>query len=391
MKKFLVVLTLLFPAVAWAGGQAGGRLEEHFRRMDRDGDGRLTAGEVRRPEIIERADADGDGAVTLEELRESMASRMRERARPDALPPTHADVSYGPHERNVLDLYPADSEEPTPLLIYIHGGGFVGGDKRSVSPGLIRAMHANGISVAAIHYRFITSNPMPAPFHDGARAVQWLRHNAERYNLDPEKFAATGGSAGAGISLWLAFHDDLADPKAKDPVLRQSTRLTCAQVGGAQVSYDPRFWREIGLTRGLEHRSFPLMYGEREEGPPSPELIALFEECAPIEHATADDPPVYLVYNVGKQVTPDTPMGAIIHHPLHGLTLQEKLEPLGVECTVVYRDGPEPPMSPIEFLVRNLTGREEVELPEGRRPPRRPARGDRPRRPRRRDEAPESD
>jgi acetyl esterase/lipase len=58
--------------------------------------------------------------------------------------------------------------------------------------------------------------------HDGARAVQYLRSRAKEWNLDPARVAATGGSAGAGISLWLAFHADLADPKSKDPVARQS-------------------------------------------------------------------------------------------------------------------------------------------------------------------------
>ncbi len=373
MRKLLFVLALAVPMMVSAGERAADRLEQRFRRMDRDGNGRLTAEELRRPQMMERADADGDGAVTLQELRESLRSRRGDRPPGPSVSPTHADLRYGPHERNVLDLYLADSEEPTPLLVYIHGGGFVGGDKRGISSMLIRTMHANGVSVAALNYRFITTDPMPAPFHDAARAVQFLRHNAKRYNIDPARFGATGGSAGAGISLWLAFHDDLAAPEAKEPVLRESTRLLCARVNGAQVSYDPRFWREIGLVRGLEHRSFPRMYGQATDEEPYPDrLIRLFEECAPIEHATADDPPVYLVYGVGKEVGPNTPMGAIIHHPLHGLALQEKLEPLGVECTVVYKGGPRPSVSPMEFLVRHLTGREEVQSPESgdrRRPP----------------------
>src|SRR6187551_3852622 len=50
------------------------------------------------------------------------------------LPPTHANVQYGPHERNVLDFWKAESEQPTPVLVFIHGGGFVAGDKRGVVP-----------------------------------------------------------------------------------------------------------------------------------------------------------------------------------------------------------------------------------------------------------------
>ena len=55
---------------------------------------------------------------------------------------------------------------------------------------------------------------------------------------------STGGSAGAGISLWLAFHDDLADPQSPDPIARESTRLTCAGVMGPQTTLDPQQMKE---------------------------------------------------------------------------------------------------------------------------------------------------
>ena len=71
------------------------------------------------------------------------------------LEPTHADVRYGPHERNVLDLYLAKSDRPTPLVLYIHGGGFRGGDKRTLSPAGARAYLAAGFSIAAINDRVI--------------------------------------------------------------------------------------------------------------------------------------------------------------------------------------------------------------------------------------------
>ena len=351
-------LLLLVSAALVSAQQAptGTTPDERFRRLDRNGDGVLTPDEVRRPEFFRRFDADGDGRVTPQEV-SALRRRLQPRQVLRRITPTQADVRYGPHERNVLDLYLVESDRPTPLLVFIHGGGFVAGDKRQVSPRVIDDMHRNGISVAAVNYRFITTDPMPACYHDAARAIQFLRAHAADYNLEPKCIACSGGSAGAGISLWLAFHDDLADPKAQDPVLRESTRIVCAQVNGAQVSYDPRFWREIGLTRGLEHGSFPRMYGRRErESESAPRLIALYEECAPITHLSADDVPVYMNYGVTKDVGPDTPMNALIHHPLHGLTLQERMKPLGLECIVVYPGGPEPPISGTEFLVRHLKG-----------------------------------
>ena len=154
-------------------------------------------------------------------------------------PPTFENVKYGPHERNVLDFWQAKSEQSTPVLVSIHGGGFVAGNK-SVQPQLLKDCLDKGISVAAINYRYSTQAIAPAPFQDGARAVQFLRSKSKDWNIDPKRFAATGGSAGAGISLWLGFHKDMADPKNDDPVLRQSTRLTCMFVFEGQTSVNIR-------------------------------------------------------------------------------------------------------------------------------------------------------
>ena len=310
--------------------------------------------------LLERApqaDADRNGVLTLTEARAFLQERRqrqpdRNRARVE---PTHANVKYGDDERHAIDLYLVESDTPTPLLIYIHGGGFVGGDKRSVSGNLIQTMHKEGISVAAIHYRFIRTHPFPTSFTDSARAVQFLRHHAKKYNLDPERFAATGGSAGAGISLWLATRDDMADPDADDPVSRQSTRLCAASVGGAQVSYDPRFWRENGMGKGLEHPSFSLMYRVPASDPfTDPQKIAIAEACAPINHVSKGDPPVYFRYGVSDELNENTSLGAVVHHPRHGQLFKKKMDALGIECHVVYRGGPQVEISSEQFLITHL-------------------------------------
>jgi acetyl esterase/lipase len=102
------------------------------------------------------------------------AAVLQPQPRPQLPPPSHPDVRYGPHERTVLDFWQAKSDGPTPLLVSIHGGGFVAGDK-SVAPELLKGCLDSGISVAAISYRYSTQAIAPAPFQDGARAVQFLR------------------------------------------------------------------------------------------------------------------------------------------------------------------------------------------------------------------------
>ena len=117
---------------------------------------------------------------------------------------------------------------------------FQGCVDRFVDP---KALLDVGISVVAINYRYVTDEenpPVKAPLYDAARALQFVRSKAEVWNLDKKRIGAAGGSAGACSSLWLAFHDDMADPKSEDLVARESTRLACAAVIGAQTTLDPK-------------------------------------------------------------------------------------------------------------------------------------------------------
>jgi acetyl esterase/lipase len=167
---------------------------------------------------------------------------------PNLPQPSQSEIRYGKHERNVLDFWKAESISPAPVAFVIHGGGWKGGSKerldRFADP--IALLQA-GISVVAINYRYVTSDespPVKAPLHDAARALQFVRSKAKEWNINKNRIGAAGGSAGACSSLWLAFHDDLADPKNKDPILRESSRLQCAAVTGAQTTLDPKQMKE---------------------------------------------------------------------------------------------------------------------------------------------------
>lgn len=267
------------------------------------------------------------------------------------------EIAYGEHERQMLDLYPAPgatANSPSPLVIYFHGGGFNHGDKSGISANLIKRMHDKGIAVAATNYRFITTDGLPAAMHDGARAVQQLRQVADEYHLDRDKVAVLGASAGAGISLWIALHDDLADADNDDPVARQSTRVSCAYVKNAQVSYDPRFWREIGLERILEKRTFRELYRFPDDAGDTPELVALYEAASPINYLTADDPPIRLDYGYSTELSDATPMSALIHHPNHGFAFQKACEVAGVPCVLIYPGGPQEAETGYGYLIRML-------------------------------------
>ena len=170
--------------------------------------------------------------------------------------PTHKNVSYGPHERNVIDLYLVESDTPSHLYVFIHGGGFQGGDKSNIPQELQEGLLEAGISIAAINYRLSGTDPYPAAMEDSVYALQFLRHNASQWNLDPTKVAAGGGSAGGGITFWIGFRQDLADPDSKDPVKKQSTRLTCIASWSTQSSYDLNFIRTIISGDAYAHPAF---------------------------------------------------------------------------------------------------------------------------------------
>jgi len=124
------------------------------------------------------------------------------------------------------------------VLIYFHGGGFTGGDKAPFGASADRYLK-QGISVVSANYRFSRDAIYPGPVLEGARARQFVRSKAKEWNIDPQRVALSGGSAGATMSLWIALHDDLADPDSADAVARISTRVAWVTVKNAPTMLDP--------------------------------------------------------------------------------------------------------------------------------------------------------
>ena len=282
-------------------------------------------------------------------------------------PPTHAEVVYGPHPRNVMDLWLAPSEEPTPLFVNMHGGGFRNGDKSIVSGDLIKDLNQAGISVASINYRFKEDgksrfegeNPLyPAILLDGARALQFLRYHSARYNLDKTRFAAGGGSAGGQMSMWLGFHPDLAQADHKDPVLRESSRLQVVAPWLGQTSiHGPTLLKWFGVKSLIRRLPDGTMKSSSEVEPPTDQELALSLDASPITHLTPDDPPIYLYYNRRNvPVDEKTGQGIWVHHPIMGIKLKEAMDELGMECYLEYTDGPQVTEyeSLEKFIIRKL-------------------------------------
>jgi acetyl esterase/lipase len=253
--------------------------------------------------------------------------------------PTVSNISYGPHKRNVLDFWKADSDTATPLVFVIHGGGWNSGSKerltRFIDPNKVLAA---GISIVAINYRLIPMvqdifPPVKVPLLDAARALQFVRTNAKEWGIDKNRIAAAGGSAGACSSLWLHFHSDMADDNSSDPVLKESTKLITIAVIGAQTSLDPYQMKEWTPNskygaHAFAKNSFDSFYNERNN------LINEINEYSPYVLIERGAPPVYLCYGnppaIGEEQADPT------HTSNFGLMMQKKCIELGVDCQLYY-------------------------------------------------------
>lgn len=255
-------------------------------------------------------------------------------------PPNFDSISYGPHERNVLDLWQAKADRATPLVVFIHGGGFVEGDKSGIRhrPEIQRCLDS-GVSFASINYRFREHAAIQDILRDIARAVQYLRSRADQLDIDPTRIAAYGSSAGAGSSLWLAVHDELADPKSADPVLRQSSRLKAAASLDGQASYDLRDWPAIvGKTLySTGSAEWLKLYGfSSQPDSLTPQAEKVLNDCSMISLITEDDPPVAMASFL--TTTEADKRDDFVHHPKHSIAIADRCKAVGVECRLIVQD-----------------------------------------------------
>lgn len=259
------------------------------------------------------------------------------------------NVSYGPYEENVFDIFLVDSEEPTPLIVYIHGGGFTSGSKGVVylsARNEIRETLAGGASYATINYRLLEAvddEGMIKCLNDSKRCIQFLRYHHEQLNIDPDRIALYGASAGAGTCLWMAFTDDMADPGADDPVLRESTRVSVIGCKGTQSTYDLMKWETVvfaSLELTLEdmaalfgdEQGFLSFYGaETLEDLNTPEFLAYRASVDMLALMSADDPPFWVRNDQANAGIP-ADKGELQHHPLHAKALQDQAAFVGLSC-----------------------------------------------------------
>ena len=272
-----------------------------------------------------------------------------------------ANVKYGDHERNLMDVWFADKNKKTPIAVFIHGGGFDYGSKEKLNATELSQLLKAGISVASINYRYKTIAPLPAAHHDAKHALQFIRSNSELWGIDKDKIGVWGSSAGAQISMWLAFSDEMADAESANPIEKESTRVTCVATSGGQTTMEADFWLKI-LTKyapgtEAEFNNTRLdLYGaktaaEADEAAKSISALAL---------VSADDPPIFMRYWMKPNDTPPSKTnpkkfkGWVIHHLDFGIALKEKMDDLNVEAHLKYPSAKTKYNSLVSFFKKKL-------------------------------------
>ena len=307
------------------------------------------------------ADTNKDGILTMDEAKVFLAkmgekSKGKKAVKPDALKPDFAEVAYGPHERTVLDFWKAKSDKPPPVVVFIHGGGFRAGSKENYhGDKKLEDLVKSGVSCAAINYRFLPTAPVQDIMRDCARAIQFIRSKATEWYVDKTRIASVGGSAGAGTSLWLSSHDDLADPKATDPVLRESSRVRCAGLMATQATYDVLRWPEfLGEPKPgfFVEGEVPLFYGltsmEELKGPVGEKIR---HDCDMLAWLSKDDVPLFIDNN--QDVPAPTNRGEWLHCTQHARTVKKQCQTVGIECVLVQDEKETKPLL-VDFLRKHL-------------------------------------
>tara|TARA_B100001175_G_scaffold28289_1_gene20816 strand:+ start:1966 stop:2907 length:942 start_codon:yes stop_codon:yes gene_type:complete len=273
------------------------------------------------------------------------------------------NISYGPDKKNNLDLWLAHSKSKSPFVIYIHGGGFGSGSKNAAYTKnnfkrVLRLLE-NNISFATIDYRFKNNDDfLLSSLNDAKRALQYLKFNSEKFNLLKNKVALMGASAGATSSLWIGLQDDLSDQSSADPVLRESTKVSCIIGMAAAHSLNLNRWKEMANVDEAYLKSiFEKFLGKMDteiwmERSFDKNYIS---EVDFFEKMDSNDPPIFII-NFGKNRKPKN-IADFHHNPLHAKVLKARADSLNIK-NVVYAPGigivDKSNQGLVDFIIENL-------------------------------------
>lgn len=209
------------------------------------------------------------------------------------VPTIYRDLPYVENgvERQKLDLYvPSDASGPMPLVVWIHGGAWMGGDKAGCPA---RRLNSKGFVVASINYRLTQTDPFPAQIEDCKAAIRFLRAHASQYHINPDRIGVWGSSAGGHLAALLGTSGDVADLEGELGSKDKSSRVQ------AVVDWcGPTNFHEADLSPKA-HFILAMLFGG-----PLNQKLELARKASPVHYVTADDPPFLIAHGKQDDVVP---------------------------------------------------------------------------------------
>lgn len=263
-------------------------------------------------------------------------------AEPPKPVPTFAGVSFGPHPHQLIDIYlPGKGDAPYPALLW-----FGGIWKAAKHPANLGFFGSKGIAVIAVEVRTMddaTAAKEPEPISyvqsDAVRAVQFVRHNAARWNLDPQRLATGGGSQGAQPALFVGCSRDQANAAASDPVERESSLVTCVAAYRCQPTLDPVRMQE--WVPGVKWGAPALGVSFEESLKRRDELLPLLKKWSPDYLLHRDAAPMFFENEWGLTKPDDiTQNNYDVHSPRWALGFQRLALAAGAKCFVKFPGHP---------------------------------------------------
>ena len=249
-------------------------------------------------------------------------------------PKNTTNIKYSHFMENVLDIYfpPINSSSPLPAVIFIHGGGFISGDKDFINTAFKKEKNGflkQNIIVISINYRLLNTASLNEILEeDIVAAVQYIKYNSERYNIDKDNIGIWGSSAGGGSALFLGTHDDFQDLNSDDGIKRESTSVKVIGHINSQATYDLSKWGEILEVDNSQEFDAILKQLANKNNEGIIDMLSFLDK---------DDPPIYienLRENTNLNYVPLT-KNIVNHHPKHGIYLYNQLIEIGINSKLV--------------------------------------------------------
>jgi acetyl esterase/lipase len=206
-----------------------------------------------------------------------------------------------------LDLWVPAGDAPAPLVVWVHGGGFMFGDRRHL-PETLRpnqvfdALLAAGLAVATIDYRHALEAPFPAQLHDAKAAVRYLRAHADDLGISTARIGVMGESAGGHIAALVGLTAHRADLEGTHGVVGPSSAVDAVVdwYGPADLATMPRKTLPPEIAAKLPPELLVAPEDQLTRGLEGPALA----DASPVTHVTPDAPPFLLVHGTTDWLVP---------------------------------------------------------------------------------------